>query len=149
MLRCSCFRIHCICNRAPPPEHHRDMPATKQKPAATRRSKAPEPVPPPRLSPLYYRLHGLVHTVRRIGSFEDQLCALLNETKQPGPLSTPAVEELQELLGEIPAWEYQHELQEVRSALAKRGAAAEAKRSQPAAAPAPSRSGAKRQLKGK
>ena len=82
-----------------------------------RKATAPKPTPAPH-PPVFYSLHALLHTVRILQEQEDQLCALLHELRTTGTLSPALAAELNDLLDAMPTWEYQDNLEAVRSALA-------------------------------
>ncbi len=70
---------------------------------------------------VYYRLHALLHTVRVIGQYEDQLCTLLHEMKSTGAVDRKLHRELLGILDEMPSLAYQADLQTVRAELGGTG----------------------------
>ena len=66
--------------------------------------------------PVFYRLHALLHTIRAIEGYEDQLCTLLHDIKSTGEVNTTVQQELLDLLEEMPT-EYQDELNAIRREL--------------------------------
>ena len=71
---------------------------------------------------LYYRLNTLLHLVRNIAHYEDQLCTILHEIKTTGAPNTALSHELSEVLEDMPATDYAQELEAVRAALGDGGA---------------------------
>ena len=67
--------------------------------------------------PVFYRVNSLLHTVRHIARYEDQVCTLLHEIQTSGQLNPTTHEELTVLLGEIPSSEYLDELRALEQAL--------------------------------
>ena len=68
---------------------------------------------------LYHRLRGLLHTVRCIAQCEDTLCELSHELKGARGLSVEAIEELRDILEEIPSHDYLTDLESVKAILAE------------------------------
>ena len=66
---------------------------------------------------VYYKLHALLHTVRAIGQYEDQLCTLLHEIERTGAADPKLHRELLGLLEEMPTVAYQADLNAVRGEL--------------------------------
>ena len=69
---------------------------------------------PPRV---FYRINSLLYTLRAIAQREDQLCMLMHHLRTSGKLNAALSAELHEILDEIPADEYMHELGALREAL--------------------------------
>ncbi len=67
--------------------------------------------------PVFYRVNSLLHTVRHIARYEDQVCTLLHEIQTSGQLNPTTHEELTVLLEEIPSAEYFDDLQALEQAL--------------------------------
>ena len=80
--------------------------ARKQKPA--------EPKPS---DEVVYRIHTLLHTIRAISRHEDALCALMTEIKSTGIVTEALDTELRDLLEEMPAHEYNEDVDAIREAL--------------------------------
>ncbi len=73
---------------------------------------------PPRSSvTLPHRLHALLHTVRTIAHFEDELCTLLHAAEHAETLSPELSKELTTVLGNMPKDDYLDELEAVRSSI--------------------------------
>ncbi len=70
---------------------------------------------------VYYKLHALLHTVRTIGQYEDQLCTLMHAIKIAGAVDRKLSRELLALLEEMPSLEYQADLNTVRGELGPAG----------------------------
>lgn len=68
-------------------------------------------------TPLFYRLHALLETVRTIAQYEDQLCSLAHEAQSAGALTPEATEELHALLLDLPASSYHAELDALHETL--------------------------------
>jgi hypothetical protein len=68
---------------------------------------------------LYHRLDALLHTVRCIAQCEDTLCEFSHELKGARALSVEAIEELRDILEEIPSHDYLTDLESVKALLAK------------------------------
>lgn len=73
--------------------------------------------PPPPQTNLSHSLHTLLHTVRAIAHFEDELCTLLYAAEHANKLPPQLAKELQALLARIPAEEYVQDLEAVRAAI--------------------------------
>ena len=67
--------------------------------------------------PVFYRVNSLLHTVRHIARYEDQVCTLLHEIQTSGQLNPATHEELTVLLEEIPSSEYLEDLHALEQAL--------------------------------
>ena len=85
-------------------------PATKQRRAAKPQLSAHQPS-------LFYKVHALLHTVRTIGQYEDQLCTLMTDIRNTGAVSTEVSRELLDLLEDMPSADYASELHALRRAL--------------------------------
>jgi hypothetical protein len=72
----------------------------------------------PKQSPvaLSHRLHALLHSVRTIAHFEDELCTLLHATEHAKP-SPADLKDLRKLLSRIPASDYLDDLEAVRAVI--------------------------------
>jgi hypothetical protein len=66
---------------------------------------------------VFYRINSLLHTLRSIAQREDQLCILMHHLRTSGKLNATLSAELHEILDEIPAEEYMHDLECLREAL--------------------------------
>lgn len=66
---------------------------------------------------VFYRINSLLYTLRAIAQREDQLCMLMHHLRTSGKLNATLAAELHEILEEIPAQEYLHDLHALRSAL--------------------------------
>jgi hypothetical protein len=66
---------------------------------------------------LSHRIHALLHSVRAISNFEDELCTLLHATEHAETLSPDLLQDLQALLTRMPAHDYLDDLDAVRSAV--------------------------------
>ena len=66
---------------------------------------------------LFYRLNTLLHLVRNIAHYEDQLCTILHEIKTTGAPNAALSQELAEVLDDMPSTDYAQELQTVRAVL--------------------------------
>ena len=101
-------------------------------------------IPPISLS---HRIHTLLHTVRNIAHFEDELCTLLHESERSNPLAKPASDELLDLLLRMPGDEYLSDIEALREALNQKPqprAKAAAKRATRKAKPLPPVKGRRR-----
>ena len=67
---------------------------------------------------VFYRINSLLYTLRAIAQREDQLCMLMHHLRTSGKLNATLSAELREILEEIPADEYMHDLEALRGALA-------------------------------
>lgn len=85
------------------------MARTKRNPTQT--------VTPPAPSPLYYRLHALLQTIRVIKTCEDPLCTLLHAIQNAGATPPEVAIELKELLDLLPSSAFAEELHAVRDTL--------------------------------
>lgn len=103
------------------------MPAKSRGPVKKKAAEAPRPQ-----SPVFYRLHALLHTIHAIEQYEDQLCSLMHEIQTSGTVSDVVSEELRELLEQIPSSGYQDEVNAVRQALPPTVALPKKKRAAPA-----------------
>src|SRR5436305_3765487 len=76
---------------------------------------------------VFYRINTLLYTLRAIAQREDQLCMLMHHLRTSGRLSAGLAAELHEILEEIPAEEYLHDLHALQASLdAMQGKAATA-----------------------
>jgi hypothetical protein len=66
---------------------------------------------------LPHRIHALLHTVRTIAHFEDELCTLLHAAEHAKASSPELCKELRALLTRMPANEYLYDLEAVRGAI--------------------------------
>ena len=66
---------------------------------------------------LFYRLNTLLHLVRNIAHYEEQLCTILHEIKTTGAPNAALSQELAEVLDDMPSTDYAQELQTVRAVL--------------------------------
>lgn len=66
---------------------------------------------------VFYRINSLLYTLRAIAQREDQLCILMHHLRTSGKLNATLSAELHEILNEIPADEYMHDLHALRHAL--------------------------------
>ena len=66
---------------------------------------------------VFYRINSLLYTLRAIAQREDQLCMLMHHLRTSGKLNAALSAELHEILDEIPAEEYMHDLHCLREAL--------------------------------
>ena len=71
------------------------------------------------LPEVYYPLHSLLHTLRSLERHQDQICTLLTAIQRTGTANAGLRRELTALLHELPAAAFDHELQDVWSALEK------------------------------
>ena len=67
---------------------------------------------------VYTRINSLLYTLRTIAQREDQLCMLMHHLRTAGKLTASLSTELHEILDEIPATEYLHDLEALRASLA-------------------------------
>ncbi len=72
---------------------------------------------------VYYRINSLLYTLRSIAQREDQLCMLMHHLRTSGKLTGPLTAELHEILDEIPAQDYLHDLESLRASLEASGGA--------------------------
>jgi hypothetical protein len=72
---------------------------------------------------LSHRIHALLHTVRAIARYEDELCTLLHETELTAYIPADTAAELLHLLDHIPSHEYLNDLEILRSSLPRTPAA--------------------------
>jgi hypothetical protein len=98
--------------------------ATGSKPTATAKAPAGRPkpqVPPaPAATPrpdLYSSLHALLHTMRLIERHDEPLCSMHDELKRTGKLSAAQRRRLQHLVDELPAQDYQNDLDTLKQAV--------------------------------
>ena len=66
---------------------------------------------------IVYRLHTLLHTMRAIERHEEKICSILTEVERSGSVTQECDEELRDILEQMPAHEYEDDIQAVRSAL--------------------------------
>lgn len=66
---------------------------------------------------VFYRINSLLYTLRAIAQREDQLCILMHHLRTSGKLNAGLAAELHEILDEIPAGDYLHELDALRQSL--------------------------------
>lgn len=66
---------------------------------------------------VFTRINSLLLTLRTMAQREDQLCILMHHLRTNGKLSPSLATELHEILAEIPAEEYMHDLHALREAL--------------------------------
>ena len=66
---------------------------------------------------VFYRINSLLYTLRTIAQREDQLCMLMHHVRTSGRLTSALSAELQEILEDIPAAEYMHDLEALRASL--------------------------------
>lgn len=76
------------------------------------RSSAPAETPL-----LFHRIQALLHTMRCIVQYEDELCTFLHASRSRDIADSTMEEELRSLLESMPAQEYSHDLESVRAAL--------------------------------
>jgi hypothetical protein len=62
---------------------------------------------------LFHRIAALLHTMRCIAQYEDQLCILRHEIKNATVISVDLKDEVRELLLKIPSHEYTDDLDAV------------------------------------
>ena len=67
---------------------------------------------------LYSSLHALLHTMRLIEQHDEPLCSMHDELKRTGRLSAAQRRRLQQLVNELPAQDYQADLDTLREAVA-------------------------------
>ncbi len=98
--------------------------ATAAKSSAPRKTKpaiksaaSPSPTKHP-VPDLYSSIHALLHTMRLIERHEEPLCSMHDELKRTGKLSAAHHRKLQQLVHELPAHDYQADLETLRYALA-------------------------------
>ncbi len=70
---------------------------------------------------VFYRINSLLYTLRAIAQREDQLCILMHHLRTSGKLNAGLAAELHEILDEIPAQDYLHELDALRTSLEAAG----------------------------
>ena len=87
-------------------------------PAAARRKHIPA-APAAAAAPpdLYSSLHALLHTMRLIEQHDEPLCSMHDELKRTGRLSAAQRRRLQRLVDELPAEDYQADLETLRHAV--------------------------------
>lgn len=66
---------------------------------------------------IFYRLNTLLHIVRNIAGYEDQLCTILHEIKITGTADPELIDELAEVLEDMPFTDFTQERDAVRAAL--------------------------------
>lgn len=66
---------------------------------------------------LYSSLHALLHTMRVIEQHEEPLCSMQDELRRTGNLSAAHRRRLQKLVDELPAADYQADLETLRQAV--------------------------------
>ena len=86
-------------------------------------AKKSKPAAPSPSDEVVYRIHTLLHTMRAIARHEDTLCTLMNEIKTAGRVTEELDTELRDLLEEMPAHEYDDDIEAVRQALRPAAAA--------------------------
>ncbi len=82
------------------------------------KAAAKQTVTPVQPAQVYTRINSLLYTLRTIAQREDQLCVLMHHLRTSGKLSSTLAAELHEILDEIPAQEYVHDLEALRASLA-------------------------------
>ena len=85
------------------------------KPLKTTRAAAP--MQPASAPDLYGSIHALLHTMRLIERHEESLCSMHDELKRTGKLSASQRRKLQQLVYDLPAHDYQADLETLRQAL--------------------------------
>ncbi len=83
-------------------------------------TKSPAPAPaanPLPASEAHHRIHILLHTVRCIAQYEDQICTLLHASRNSPQLTAAVRRDLEKLLDRMPAHDYMHDLEAVRELL--------------------------------
>ncbi len=99
-----------------PKAKSKPTPKPTSKPASSTTARA-QPVPLP-VPDLYSSIHALLHTMRLIEQHEEALCSMHDEMKRTGKLSAPHRRKLHLLVHDLPADDYQADLQALRYALA-------------------------------
>lgn len=90
------------------------LPARQAAKSGKRTPAAPVAPPPD----LYSSLHALLHTMRLIERHDEPLCSMHDELKRTGRLSAVQHRRLRLLVDELPAEEYQADLDTLRRAVA-------------------------------
>ena len=67
--------------------------------------------------PVYHHLYALLHTLRALGSHQDQICTLLAEMQRTGKAGAGVRRDLKALLSDLPMESLETELHAVWSAL--------------------------------
>ncbi len=84
---------------------------------APKAKSKPDPAQQARTAQVVYRINTLLHTMRAIERHEEKLCALMNELKSTGQVTDTTDEELRDLLEQMPAHEYNDDIEAIRTAL--------------------------------
>jgi hypothetical protein len=71
----------------------------------------------PRMPSAYYSLHALLQTLRQFADNEDHICMLLMEMESTGKMSAKVSREVQKLLGELPLFSLESELESLAESL--------------------------------
>lgn len=71
-----------------------------------------------RMPSAYYDLHALLQTLRQLAAHEDQICTLLTEMERTGKMSGKLSREIHQLLGELPIFSLESELESLADSLA-------------------------------
>jgi hypothetical protein len=71
----------------------------------------------PRMPSAYYSLHALLQTLRQFEQHEDHICTLLNEMESTGKISAKVSRELRQLLGDLPLFSLESELESLAESL--------------------------------
>ncbi len=97
--------------------------STPTKPASVKAARprrttpAATPTQPTGTPDLYGSIHALLHTMRLIERHEEPLCSMHDELKRTGKLSAPQRRKLQQLIHDLPAHDYQADLEALRRAV--------------------------------
>lgn len=70
-----------------------------------------------RMPSAYYSLHALLQTLRQFAQHEDQICSLLAEMERTGKVSAQVARELRRLLGDLPLFSLESELESLAESL--------------------------------
>ena len=84
---------------------------------------------------VFYRINSLLYTLRAIAQKEDQLCILMHHLRTSGKLNATLAAELHEILDDIPADDYLHDLDALRASLEDTEGKPQARTTRPKSAP--------------
>ncbi len=88
-----------------------------RRPAAGQAGRTSKQVATVATPDLYSSLHALLHTMRLIEQHDEPLCSMHDELKRTGRLSAAQRRRLQQLVLELPAEDYQADLDTLRQAV--------------------------------
>ncbi len=84
--------------------------------------KTPRAAPQTNMPDAYYKLHGLLDSIRTLAAQEDEVCTLLASVQQQGKLTADVRRDLARLLDALPMHCLEEEISALRVALERRAA---------------------------